>query len=178
MIQNFFVIVLLSIYSNHLEAQIMIEPDSIVMGKEMYHCIKSYNDSISKIKIESDTVTKYKITKIIDDEKFYIIYASGRAKDGNEYQYRIKSDKLNHTKTCDCIEEGGIYQLDIRDYSNTNQRLHFLPGVALNLITTQGFSPFDIVMFLDEKITSNEYNRALNLKGLCVVKEEEKNRGK
>jgi hypothetical protein len=133
--------------------------------------VKKINDSISKIKIELDTITKYKIDKIVEDVNFYIIYAKGKAKDGNEYQYRIKSDKSDCAESSNLIKEGGIYQLDLRDYSNQNQRLHFIPGVALNLITHMGFGYFDTIVHIDEKMTKDEFNIALNLKGLCLMKE-------
>jgi len=165
------IILLLSI---PIYSQVIMSTDTtyVKLSKSQIIRIKKYNDSISKIKIEPDTITKYKIDKIIEKEKFYIIYAKGKASNGNEYQYRIKSDKSNFTESSKCIKEGGIYQLDLRDYRNHNQRLHFIPGIAFNLITHSGFSPFDIVIHIDEKMTEDEFNIALNLKGLCLIKEE------
>jgi len=152
--------------SNNLYSQILLEPS---VDNPDYEKIKKFNDSISQIRIKADTITKYKIDKIVENETFYIIYAKGIAKDGNNYLYRIKSDKSNCAKSCIPIKEGEIYQLDLRDYRNFNQRLHFISGISFNLITHSGFSPFDIVLHLDEKLTADEFNIALNLKGLCII---------
>lgn len=145
----------------------------VVKDDPFYEKISQYNDSISKIKIAPDTITKYKIDKIVEEDLFYIIYAKGTASNGNEYLYRIKSDKndfcSNKKRNSRKIKVGETCQLDLRDYRNHNQRLHFVPGVAFNLVTHSGFSPFDIVIYLDEKITKDEFNIALNLKGLCLI---------
>ncbi|WP_289658956.1 hypothetical protein [Flavobacterium panacagri] len=161
------------IFSLKSFAQLTISLDTtyVKMSKGEYVKLKKYNDSISKIKISPDTTSYYEILKIEDLKTFYIIYAKGIANDKNEYFYRIKSLKVKNKGNCeDLIKAGKSYQLDLRDYKNHNQRLHFIPGVALNLITHGGFSSFDIIIHLDEKLTKDEFNVALNLQGLCIVK--------
>lgn len=164
-------------------AQRMLKP---IKGASNYEEQMMRYDSLLKVKLEPDTKSFYKITEIDSLESFYIVHAE-RKVNNTLYYYRIKSlfsevVDLNSKK----IQIGKSYQLDLRDFHNHNQRIHFIPGVAFNLVTHMGSSDFDgvhdIVIVRDDQITQNEYNVALNLKGLyisidAILPEQEKSEG-
>lgn len=160
----FFLMLVNSSYS-----QILLE---VSKSDSLYYKVEAFNDSISKIKIKPDTLSFYKVTKIKKKRDFYIIEAERKINE-TTYYYRIKSDKLKVKNCASKIKVGRTYQLDVRDYNNINQRLHFIPGIAFNMVTHMGSidfnnSPFDIIEHWDEKLTEDDYNIALNLTGLCV----------
>lgn len=166
---KFYFFTLLLFFTQISFSQIVLKPMKDLPNYE--HLMVRY-DSIMGVKIHPDTISYYTIAQVDTFDTFYVIQAH-RKINKTTYYYRIKSPFPRSTTNNNCIQKielGKTFQLDLRDFDNHNQRIHFIPGVALGLVTHGGSSDFkghhDIVVMRDDQMTKDEFNIALNLNGL------------
>ena len=134
---------------------------------------------------EKDTLSCYQITKIDSIDGFYIIDAKN-----DKYRYRIKSEQDDYCECGTCknrIEVGKVYQLDlISFYTSLGYDLEKAHSYEENdrIHIDDRYSGFPFMQQCDFFADNNEvcrdirendnhervFNKALNLRGLCLVK--------
>jgi hypothetical protein len=118
-------------------------------------------------KIIEDTLSVYKVIQIEDNNNEYIIHVVR-----DEYHFRIKSSKSDNLVNYNCIEikEGEFYQLDIRDFRLSETRSYYSSKYQ-GMGFCQPIGNGEFLCEFDNK-SENQYSQVLNLKGLCLIKEE------
>ncbi len=118
-------------------------------------------------KIQKDTVRVYTITLIEESTDEYVIHA-----EREDFYFRVKSKKQScaNLKRCNTITVGKKYQLDVRDYNNKDSRsLYSTKFEGMGFCEPIGNG--EALCEYDPRFL--RYSQVLNLKGLCLIKEEE-----
>jgi len=134
---------------------------------------------------ERDTLSCYQITKIDSIDGFYIIDAKN-----DKYRYRIKSEKDDYCECGTCknkVEVGKVYQLDLISFYTSSdydlEKGHFYEkNYRIHIDDRYSDFPFEgqCGVFADDNMICRDirendnhervFNKALNLRGLCLVK--------
>jgi hypothetical protein len=141
-------------------------------NKNEHNKIKNSREIYRQISSVGDTLSCYEITKIDSLGNYYTIEVKN-----TKFIYKILSIKNNEFyPSCNIIEVGKIYQLDLRSLNEKNLRTHIDPnriGFPLGLrggsIDYNDEEIYDL--YGEYRIKYGLYNEALNLKGLCLIKE-------
>lgn len=126
-----------------------------------------YSQNVNNGKIQKDSTSLYTIKCIEDRDGYYIIHA---LKD--EYHFRIKSLKNNEINLNNTVQivEGGIYQLDIRDYKNSEKRIFYSTNFG-DMGECTPYSNREEFLCGYNPSSETQYSQILNLKDLCLIKE-------